>query len=219
MDVDSGDVSISAVPASDPKDQVSVERRLEWSGQQPTIDESWQGDTLRIRARCELNEFAKIRNDRCLVVYALRVPPDVALDVNLEFGPIRVDTVQGDLNLTAMWGDVAVANSKGVVRARTGYGTVTGTTMRSLEADVRSSSGDVSLTFAVPPQLVKATTDGGDVEVAVPRDAPGVPGYGVHPKVDGPGRSYISVPADSSGLHEVFATTSSGDVHVRYATG
>jgi hypothetical protein len=196
--------------------QVSVQRRFDFVKHRPTFTESWAGDTLTISVGCELGELDRMRGETCWVGYVLRVPTAVAVEADIDKGSIRVQDVDGDLRLATRSGGIDVRNARGLVWARADAGDVTGTGLRGPEADVRAFSGQVSLQFDLPPGLARAITGYGDVEIAVPRGEPEVAHYHVRTSTQD-GKTYVDVPSDPVGPHQVMATTESGDVFVRYS--
>jgi hypothetical protein len=213
INVESGDVRVVGGAS-----QVWMERSLEYRTRRPTFSETWRGDTLVIHARCELSGLDKARGEQCGVGYVLRVPATVDVEASVDQGTIRVDDIDGELRLSTGAGDVEIHNAQGRVHVRTNGGMITATGLRSVEADARTAYGDVSLDFVVPPALARASTDFGDVEVALPRGDDAGTTYQVRvvaPKSVG----FIDVPSDPSSPNQVFATVPYGDVYIRYSSG
>jgi hypothetical protein len=197
--------------------QVSVQRRFEYVARRPTITETWTGDTLTIGVQCELGELDQMRGEPCWVGLVLRVPTAVAVEADLGAGAIRVQDVDGDLRLATGSGGIDVRNARGLVWARADNGDVTGTGLRGAEADARTTFGQVSLQFDLPPGLARAVTRFGDVEIAVPRGDDKVAPYAV--RINAPdGQAYVDVRSDPGSAHQVMATAEKGDVFIRYST-
>jgi hypothetical protein len=212
IDIESGDVRVVGGAS-----QVSLERRLEFTGPMPTITETWRGDTLVIRARCELSGLERARNERCAVFYVVRVPAAVTVDAKVGMGSIRIDDVDGELRLTNDFGDVEIRNARGRVRVRSS-GKITATGLRGTEA-IADSGGDVSLDFAAAPGLVRAVSEFGTIDVALPRGDNGAMAYLVRVETTF-GQRYVDVSSDPASLHQVFAAAAGqGDVYVRYSSG
>jgi hypothetical protein len=212
LDIENGDVSVAAGVAG----QVSVDRRLEWSGSRPMVEENWQGDTLHVHTRCPNVGLRQLGGNQCSTAYALRVPAGVAVEMTVHQGAIRVNDIQGELRLSTLSGSLDITNAPGRIWARSDTGSITATGLRCPEADVKAYQGDVNLRFAAPPELVKAATIMGNVEVAVPPPGAGQDGYQVRAEVTD-GKRNIGVPNDANARHQVFATTDMGEVNVRYA--
>jgi hypothetical protein len=211
LDVDSGDVSLVAGAAG----QVSIDRRLEWAAAKPVVEENWQGDTLHIHAWCPKPGPTPLGSRRCSTVLALRVPAGVAVETNVRVGTIRVNDIQGELGLSTSSGNLEITNAPGRIRARSETGDITATGLSCAQADVKTYAGDVSLQFAVAPELVKAATVMGNVEVAVPHAAVGADRYQVRAQVTDANR-HVSVPDDPAAGRQLVASTSMGEVYVRY---
>jgi hypothetical protein len=213
IELDTGDVHLAGGGAAG---QVSVERRLEWWGSKPIVEESWQGDTLHIRAHCDRTGLPQWGRSGCLTGYALRVPGGVAVETKVDTGAIRVNDVQGELRLSTLVGDLDIANAPGRIRASADTGTITAVGLRCAEVDAKARYGDVSLQFAVAPELVRAATVLGNVEVALPQPAGGADRYQVRVDVRERNR-HVSVPDEPAAGRQLIAATSDGDVYVRYA--
>ena len=111
-----------------------------------------------------------------------------------------------------------IRNARGRVWVRSGSGTITATGLRGTEAIAQTVVGDVSLDFAVAPVLVRANTEFGAIDVALPRGDSGAMAYLVHADTT-VGQRYVDVSSDPASLHQVFAAAEQGDVYVRYSSG
>jgi hypothetical protein len=111
---------------------VVVERRLRWSAGRPTIGETWDGDTPRIRSRCG-------EATRCTVAYTLRVPADVEIDARTRASRIEARGLTGSLRLTGS------------------SGAVTATGLRQGPVEIGADPGDIDLRFASPPGILTVT--------------------------------------------------------------
>jgi hypothetical protein len=211
LDVESGDVILAAGPAG----QVSVERRLEWSGPKPVVEESWQGDTLHIRAQCPRAGLTQLGMTRCSTAYALRVPDGVVVEASVRSGAIRANDLKGELRLSNLFGNIEIANASGRIQVRSDIGSIMATGLSCTEADVKTQQGDVNLHFAAPPELLKTGAVTGNVEVAVPPPGKDTDGYQIRADARH-GDRHIGVPEDPAARHQLFATTDDGDVYVRY---
>src|SRR6266545_3525863 len=172
---------------------------------------------LRIRSSCA--EVSRVPNlgRRCWTAYAVRVPADIAVEATVGQGTIRVKDVLGELRLSTNQGDVQIANAAKRMWVQSASGEITATGLRCTHAEARAYIGSVSLEFAAPPDLVKAATESGDVDIAVPRPAGGAEGYQVRTELE-VGRSSIAVPQDPAARHMIFADVRRGNVYVRYTS-
>ncbi len=212
IDLEIGDVRVVGGAS-----QVSLERVLEYAATKPKFTETWRGDTLVIRARCELSGFERAQGERCGVGYVVRVPAAVTVEANVGKGAIRIDDVDGELRLSTDSGDVEIRNARGRVWVRSGSGTITATGLRGNEAIAHTVVGDVSLDFAAAPGLVRAVTEFGAIDVALPRGDNGAMAYLVRADTT-VGQRYVDVSSDPASLHQVFAAAKQGDVYVRYSS-
>jgi DUF4097 and DUF4098 domain-containing protein YvlB len=172
----------------------------------PTIDEEWDGQTLRVRVTC-----LTVLPARCAVSYVLRVPAKVSVEAHTKSGDVSVRDLAGNLRLSTKSGDVNVADSKGTLWAHTSSGDVTADGVRSGVVDAESTSGNVILAFERPPAQVSARGTSGNVEVAVPRGV----AYAVDAKTTSGNHTVMA--DDPTATHKIMARTVSGNVEVSYA--
>lgn len=162
--------------------------------------------------------FERAQGERCGVGYVVRVPAAATVEANVGMGKILIDDVDGELRLSTDSGHVEIRNARGRVRVQSKSGTITATGLRGTEAIAQTGVGDVSLDFATTPLLVRAITEFGTIDVALPRGANGAMAYLVHAETT-VGRRYVDVSSDPASLHQVFATAGKGDLYVRYSSG
>jgi hypothetical protein len=207
VDVD-GNLSLAAGGAG----RVAVERRLEWSGPEPRIEETWVGDTLRIVARCVGSSGPLRLRPQCSVHYALEVPRDVTVDARSSSDDLQVRDLGGELRLTESSGDVTVTNATGPLWIHTTSGNVTGSGLRSMQVEARTEAGGIDLRFSTAPQRTIVTSTRGDVVLAVPADdSP----YQV--RSDTPiGETNVGVRQDAAAARTINVQTTRGDVDIRY---
>jgi autotransporter translocation and assembly factor TamB len=209
VDVD-GNLSLAAGGAG----RVTVERRLEWSGPEPTIEEAWVGDTLRIVARCADSSGPFKLRPECSIDYALVVPRDATVDARSSSDHLRARDLRGELRLSESSGDVTVTNVTGPLWMHTTSGAITGSGLRSTQVEVRTEAGNVDLRFAAAPQRTTITTTRGDVVLAVPADD--IP-YRI--RIDTPvGNTNVSIRQNAAAARTIYAQTTRGDVDIRYGS-
>jgi hypothetical protein len=204
FDVDSGDITLTAGEPG----RVTVDRRVRWRKQEPRVDSTWDGDTLRLSSDCH-------GRNNCTVDYTVAVPAGVVVRAVTVDGKVSVSDLTGDLDLKNESGDINVGNSVGSVRIRSEAGNITGTGLRSPAVDVASTDGDVSLRFAAAPDTARVVLEAGAIDIAVPRAGTGVDGYGIH-ATTGDGERTVTVDEDSTGRHSIFAELVDGPVTVSY---
>jgi hypothetical protein len=207
VDVD-GNLSLAAGGA----DRVTVERQLEWSGPEPTIEETWVGDTLRIVARCADSSGPLWLRPECSIDYALVVPRDATIHARSSSDYLQARDLRGELRLTESSGDVTITNVTGPVSMHTTSGDITGSGLRSTHVEVRTEAGNADLRFAVAPKRTIIATTRGDVVIALPADD--IP-YRV--RIDTRiGQPNIGVRQDAAAARMIDVQTTRGDVDVRY---
>ncbi|MFD7338730.1 DUF4097 family beta strand repeat-containing protein [Streptomyces violascens] len=167
VEVDAGAAEITVTTGA--AGQVTMDGKLTWAMKRPKIERTWDGDTLKVHARCDgfVDEFLQ----NCQVKLDLAVPAGVRLKVRSGSGPVKVRDLTGPVDLQGGSGTMKLYGLKGTVRAKVGSGAIQATQLSSPEADLRSGSGSVDAQFAAAPQRVKASTGSGSVSVTVPEGA------------------------------------------------
>jgi hypothetical protein len=206
LDLAAGHVALSAGEAG----QVSVQRRLHWRADKPTIREEWHGDTLRLTALCP-------DEDDCSADYTVRVPAGVPVQAVTGAGDVAVRDLTGEVRVDTEAGKVTVDNATGKVWVRSTAGDITATGLRG-DADVETESGHLELRYVAVPASVRGSTGAGNVWVSVP---PGIgaateDGYRVAAET-ADGKRDVTVREDSASSHVIAVDTASGDVTIGYA--
>ncbi|SNR75004.1 Putative adhesin [Haloechinothrix alba] len=194
-------------------DRVEVQRELTWSNSRPTVDETWVGDTLRVRTECT-NSFPRWIAEACSIGYSARLPRAAAADIRATTGSIDVRALDGELTLTSMTGPITVDDTAGSLTARTNTGDITGSNLGSAEVDTKVSTGDTELRFAEEPRRVSAVATTGSVTIEVPR---GVDPYQVDVHTS-TGDQRVDIAQDPRAARFIDVRTTTGDVHVRYSS-
>lgn len=207
LDIDSGDVKIA--PSTNGK--VSVERDLRWTSQKPGIQEEVAGETLRITSKCPQGGTWWL-NSRCSMGYTVKLPAGAAIELKVSAGIIDVRDMLGELHLDTSAGNIDVLNSVGKVFAETSAGNVTLKNAKSTDVDVRVSSGNVELGFAVAPKTVFTHVSSGNIEVTVPRGE----AYKVTADTSA-GQRTVNVDVNSAAERSIEVDTSSGNVVLQYS--
>lgn len=186
INVDSGAIKLTPGTAG----QVAVRRDLRWNQDKPTIDERFEGTTLKITAKCPNGGgFGHL----CEIDYALAVPPEISVDAETSAGAVSAQQLAGTLSLRSQAGAVA------------------GQGLRSAEVTAQTSAGAVDLQFAAAPNKVDAESKAGAVQVTVPRgDA-----YRVTADTSA-GDKQVDVTQDPGSSRSIDARTSAGQIQVRY---
>ncbi|AYY12592.1 hypothetical protein EF847_07610 [Actinobacteria bacterium YIM 96077] len=191
---------------------VEIRRELTWAGTEPTIDETWDGDTLRVDTECP-NSFPDWFNPECSIDYTAQVPRTAGADVRTATGRIDVRDLDGEVALVSTTGTMMVDNLGGPLSARATTGDLTGSDLASPEVDTSIKSGVTDLHFTEAPDRITAEATTGQIIIEVPRD-------------DGPyrvdvqtttGEQRVDVATDPDADRVIGVQTTTGDVHVRYA--
>ncbi|NRQ36028.1 hypothetical protein HII36_29965 [Nonomuraea sp. NN258] len=165
-----GDVAVHFLPGE--AGELVILRHLRWSRDKPVVTENLKGDTLRLDADCKPLRAGIDTDVLCEATYTLLVPPEIRIEAESLSGPLSVSNVFGDVHLTSVSGDLDIRATPGNVWARTDSGSVVGSGLGGDEADVAVGTGDVDLSFIVPPTKVKAVVRaGGAARVAVPESS------------------------------------------------
>lgn len=186
LDVGTGDLTLAPGDAG----AVAVHRRLFWSYSKPTIDEHWDGSTLRVTARCRALVSL---GPGCGVDYTVAVPEGIAVEAHTSTGDVSVRNIRGHLRLSTSTGDITASG------------------ITSTDVEVSTSTGDIDIRFTEPPQAVAARASTGDVTVSLPeREA-----YRVQADAS-TGDVHVNVRQDGDATRSVVIRTSTGDIDVSY---
>lgn len=178
--VDVGSLTLVGAPAGT---LVLVSRNARSFPESRQIRDDVDGGTLRIEARCG-------GAPGCRVDHELRVPPGVAVTVQLGDGDVEVQDVAGSLQI-----DVAL-------------GKVTGSGLAGQVVDVHTEGGPIDLGFVVAPTRLVAYAAAGDVSLRVPA---GRYRCDVDPGLVGT----LEVVCDASASATIAASTGVGKLRVR----
>jgi hypothetical protein len=186
---------------------ISGTRHLSSGFSAPQVDESVQGDTLRISAECRDPAFWA-----CAVSYELSVPRGVAVDVHSRSGHVSVEGLDGRVVAGSDAGPVLAHDLGGEVDLRSSAGPIDGFELHASRLSARSSAGGVNLSFVEPPGSLTARSSAGTVNIGVPRR--GAP-YRVEAS-SSTGGAFVDVDTDPASDRVISATTSAGMVSIWY---
>ncbi|WP_214406476.1 DUF4097 family beta strand repeat-containing protein [Pseudonocardia lacus] len=196
-----GDVEL--VPS--PDDLVHVRTSAVHGLQPPELTEESTAGGVLLAARCE--DALAIE---CAVDYAIEVPRDFAVRLELGSGDAAVHGLRGGLTLTTGTGDVQLTALSGPLTVRGDVGDVHATGIDSDAVTVRRTSGNVVVDLQTAPGAAQVRTEHGDVVLGLP----GTERYRVESWALG-GSTRVGVRTDASSAHAVTATSGGGDVLVR----
>jgi len=163
LDSNAGDAAVTGGPDG----QVTIGRTTVSSiGAAVQVDQRWDGDVLRIRARCPEGGVAGIGD--CSAGFEIEVPTDAAVELSTEAGALSVTGITGDVRLRSTAGDVELSELGGALHVRTQFGDVGGDDLAADRTDIEVQAGDARLDYVAAPREVRAVTSAGDVSVLVP---------------------------------------------------
>jgi DUF4097 and DUF4098 domain-containing protein YvlB len=99
--------------------------------------------------------------DQARVDYEISLPQDANISIDASAGQIRVENLQGNVNIEADNGNVDVVGmSNGALQVQTVNGKVTLADLKQCRVTVASTGGDVQLTSVTGPKVSVKTTTG-----------------------------------------------------------
>ncbi|MEV0591192.1 DUF4097 family beta strand repeat-containing protein [Nonomuraea cavernae] len=162
---------------------------------------SWslRDGTLRLSADCTM-----IVGD-CGARYHVRVPSGTRLVIEASEGVV-LDGLPQDIDVSAS-GPIRAYGTSGRLRLLVEDSVIAGDRLKSPSVRVRTASGSINLSFAVPPSKVDAVSREGRVTATVPDGAYRVTAKSTHGKV----RSQLK---NTKSDNAVIAKSTSGDVRI-----
>ena len=204
---DSGDVHL--VGSAD--GQPHVTWTSHYSIRKPHVTVRQEGNRVVLTSGCGI--WLGVIPGLCSTDIEVALPAETDVTVDSSAGDVSAVGLSGALRLSSGAGDVSVDDVSGAITARSSAGDVTGRHVRSARVDARSDAGDVRLTFAAEPDVVRAESSAGDVVITLPA---GERLYAVEAGTSA-GDTHNSVRTSSESPYVVTAHSSAGDVTVRYA--
>ena len=205
---DSGDVHL--VNSAD--GQPHVTWKSHYSIRKPHVSVRQEGNRIVLSSGC--GTWLGVMPGLCSTEIEVALPTDSDVTVDSSAGDVSAVGLTGPLRLSSSAGDISVDDVSGTLTARSSAGDVTGHRVRSARVDARSDAGDVQLTFAAEPDVVRAESSAGDVVVTLPS---GERLYAVDAGTSA-GDTHNSLRTSSESPYTVTAHSSAGDVTVRYAS-
>lgn len=163
VNVDSGDVRIDPGSAG----QARVRASLSWVLHKPSVQESWDGDSLVVTVSCDNSSF--LLPDRCSADLDITVPASAAVTVTATSGDVAATGMSGSVHMETESGDIQLTGISGAVTAHAISGSITAQSLTATDANVQVESGSVDLEFAAVPQRVVSRVVSGDTSILVPR--------------------------------------------------
>jgi hypothetical protein len=138
--------------------------------------------------------------------------PGVAQTVSLtsDGGDVRVSGVPGAATVRTGGGNLTAGDMGGALKFTTDGGDVNGSDLAAPTLSTNSGGGDVNVAFAKVPANLDIISDGGDVNIVVPR---GAAAYRISTTADG-GDDTVSVPTSSSSGDQITVDSGGGDITI-----
>ncbi|KAB2345961.1 DUF4097 family beta strand repeat-containing protein [Actinomadura rudentiformis] len=157
INLDSGDGKVEVVGSDSPG--IKVTERLAWSSERrkPKPEHVTEGDTLKLRTRCEGNV---IGFSSCGLSYRIQVPRAMALNLHNDDGPIEVSGLRGTLRLTTDTGGITADDIQTTsLIAKTGDGPIK-VSGKAVNATFTTDTGGITADDIQTTSLVAKTGDG-----------------------------------------------------------
>ncbi|MCF3183526.1 hypothetical protein IPZ70_26810 [Streptomyces polychromogenes] len=166
VEVVGGEADVTVTPRGD--QEVGYRAALTWTFEEPSVEESWLGDTLKLSPRCPGEQAGVAIGTGCSVRLAVTVPAGVPVRVSGSSGRVTVSGLAGAVDADMGSGNLVLADLRGPLRARVGSGTLRATGLTAPDADVRADAGHAEVTFAAPPDRVTGHVGAGRLEIGLP---------------------------------------------------
>jgi len=150
--------------------------------------------------------------ETCGVSYDIAVPRTTAVRVTNSVGTIRLESLSGQVTAGTSAGTIELHSVSGPVAATGSAGSIVGEDVSSARAIMRISTGQIKITFSVPPTTVSATTSAGLVLLRVPGNV----GYAVDASTT-VGKIRIGVQRSAASPHVITARATTGSITIEPA--
>lgn len=218
LTVDSDDSAVELVVSgdADAKD-VRVTRWFDGRtvlGKSPKVTWKMDGDRLTFRVTCS----GVISN--CSAKHRVVVPRGTAVNVVNKDGSVTATGFREPLKVRTADGSVRLRDVGGPLDLRSVDGSVRAVDVTSKHVSATSKDGSVRLDLAAAPDRLRARSQDGSVEIALPVRKGGGKGGAVSYRVDTEtvdGGTDVTVPRDDRSPHHVSVRSADGNVTVRSA--
>ncbi|MDQ2812642.1 MAG: DUF4097 domain-containing protein [Actinomycetota bacterium] len=142
--------------------------------------------------------------------------PGVAQTVSLtsDGGNVSVSGVPGAATVLTGGGDLTAGDMGGTLKFTTDGGNIDGSDLAAPALSTESGGGDVNLVFIKVPATLDIISDGGNVNIVVPR---GATAYRISAAADG-GDNSVTVPTTSSSGNQITVDSGGGDITITEAS-
>ncbi|MCT9087784.1 DUF4097 domain-containing protein [Streptomyces sp. ASQP_92] len=164
VEVDAGSARITVKASA--ADHVTLNGRLTWAVKRPSVERTWDGDTLKLRTRCV--GFVDQVFGNCQVDLDLAIPATTRLTVRSGSGETVIRDLSAPVDIRSGSGSIKLTGLAGTVSAKTGSGELRTSQLTSPYVTLNTGSGSLDATFSAAPRQVTARTGSGSVTVTVP---------------------------------------------------
>jgi len=161
VDVGSGNVTVRGTDS----ETTSVTAWIR--GEYCELDQDFASGTLRLESRREGGHPLRWR---CEIDLEVLAPAGADLELGTGSGNVDAAHVEGAVDVDTGSGNVDLADVAGDLRVETGSGNIEAHQLTSPSVYAHAGSGNVSATFAVPPDAVAVETGSGNVRLRLPEE-------------------------------------------------
>jgi len=184
--------------------KVSVTEHISYRHTVPVTTHRTAAGTITLDSNCPALET-------CSVSYDITVPRTMTVRANDNIGVIRLESLAGQVTAHTNAGNIDLNSVSGPIEVTDHAGSIRGQDVSSLHATVRSSTGDIEVTFSTAPETITATTDIGSITLRVP----GNQSYSLNASTLGSTR--VSVVLSPASPHAITASTWAGSITIEPA--
>lgn len=189
-------------------DEVVVEMSMTTGllGGDVTLEQT--GDTVVVHQDCPL-----VIGWGCRAEFHITVPASVEVSGSTSNGAISLSSLEGPLDISTSNGTITLEDVASNAVLSTSNGSITGSRVSSEQMQVRTSNGEVSLSFAEGLSSLEVSTSNGDVELTLPQDSSP---FAVSTSTSN-GQVTTDIATDPAAGESIEVETSNGDIAIVYA--
>ncbi|MEU5386177.1 DUF4097 family beta strand repeat-containing protein [Kitasatospora cineracea] len=164
LDIDSGPAHVTVRAGG--TDRVVLVEQLGWALRRPTVNVRIAAGRMSISVDCPEARFT----GGCPVSLAVQVPPSTMVHARNGSGQTEIEGVAGSVSAETGSGQVQLTRISGPIWAKSGSGQIIGTGLSAPEAQLSAASGQVTLQYDRPPDLVATRLASGNLLLQLPDD-------------------------------------------------
>lgn len=198
-------------------DKPSVRSSITGGGRAKRAQVSMDRDIVTVTDPCASGSTLLKGWDHCTASITITVPKGARVDVESDFGSVRLTGLHGPVSADLEVGDLVADSVSGPLNLSLDVGDAQVLNSHSPLLEVFAAVGEVSIESAVAPTTLIVDSDVGDVSIALPTDGYT---YSVDTSAEGPGTGFgigthtVSVPVDPVSSHVVDVRAAIGDVSI-----